>query len=97
MSNVCSRPITLLVFSAMVVSSWVIPWTGPEDSVMVSDVDPLPPQPIPPRPAPNPSPEPLPPSPVPPPQPTPLPPSPVPPPQPEPIPPVEPQPPKGLR
>lgn len=100
MSGVFSKLVMTIAFSAMVGSSWVVPWIldlpSPHDTVMVSDVDPLPPQPIPPPPAPNPPPQPLPPSPVPAPKPTPLPPSPVPPPQPEPIPPVEPQPPRSL-
>ena len=102
MSSVFSKhiiPLIPLAFSAMA-SYAVILWTpvlpGSPNIVMVSDVDPLPPQPIPPPPVPNPSPEPLPPSPVPPPKATPLPPSPVPPPQPEPIPPVKPQPPRSL-
>lgn len=94
MSNVFFRYIMFLAFSAMVGSSWALP--SSHDTVMVSDVDPLPPQPIPPPPAPNPPPQPLPPSPVPPPKPTPVPPSPVPSPQPEPIPPVKPQSPRSF-
>jgi hypothetical protein len=99
MNSIFTKHIMSLAFFAMAGYAgilWAPVLPDSSDTVMVSDVDPLPPQPIPPPPVPNPSPEPLPPSPVPPPQPTPLPPSPVPPPQPEPIPPVKPQPPRSL-